>query len=92
MQILFDDTTLEQCCTVYVNAWDKVEQQRRQSEPFTKIIQGSNESFTNFFFTSVVNRAISYPDAKEVLHELLPFEMLMLNTKRLLDFWLFKSG
>lgn len=45
-----------------------------------------------FFFTSVVNRAISYPDAKEVLHELLPFEMLMLNTKRLLDFWLFKSG
>ena len=68
MQILFDDTTLECCCTVYVNAQNKVEQHGRQSEPFT--------SFTDFLqsLTSVLNRAISYPDAKEVLLESLSFE------------------
>lgn len=80
-------------CTVYLNAWDEVEQRGRHSEPFTKIIQDSSESFTDFFLqisltglTSVVSRAISYPDAKEVLLESLSLRMLMPNTKRLLDF------
>ena len=27
LQILFDDLTLDQCLTVALNAWDKVEQQ-----------------------------------------------------------------
>ena len=74
----------------YISSWNTIHiSWRFQSQ---SIFAFYPRTFLNFFFTSVVNRAISYPDAKEVLHELLPFEMLMLNTKRLLDFWLFKSG
>ena len=53
-----------------------------KSTSFTKIIQGSGEAFTDFFFQrfiSAVNKAISDPDAKQVLTETLAFENA--NTK-----------
>lgn len=43
---LYDDAVLEQCHTIALNAWDKVEQQG-WAESFTKITQVSNESFTD---------------------------------------------
>ena len=51
MQILFGDVTFGQCLTVGLNAWDKAEQQWRQSESFTKKTQGSDKAFSDFFFT-----------------------------------------
>ena len=49
-QIQFDDVTIEQCHMVALRAWDKVEDPGKKSNSFTKIIQGSGESFTDFFF------------------------------------------
>ena len=87
MQILFDDVTFGQCLTVDLNAWDKVEQQWRQSESFTKKTQGSDKAFSDFlqWWTLTVNRAISDPDSRGGLNESLAFKKLMLNAKGLLD-------
>jgi hypothetical protein len=35
---------------VALRAWDKVEDPGKKSTSFTKIIQGSGEAFTDFFF------------------------------------------
>ena len=87
MQILFDDVIFGQCLTVDLNVWDKVEQQWKQSESFTKKTQGSDKAFSDFlqWWTLTVNRAISDPDSRAGLIESLAFKKLMLNAKGLLD-------
>lgn len=46
IQVMCDAATLDQCHIVALSAWGKVEQQGKLSELFTKITQGSDESFT----------------------------------------------
>ena len=45
---------------------DKAEESEKRSEPFTKIIQGPKEAFTDFLqrLTSVVNRMVSDPEVR----------------------------
>lgn len=47
-QITFDDHTLALCCTAALNAWDKIQESGKRTEPFTKIIQGPIETCTEF--------------------------------------------
>lgn len=37
-RIAFDDHTLALCLKSALNAWDKIEESRKRTEPFTKII------------------------------------------------------
>jgi hypothetical protein len=48
-QIQFDDTAIEQCHLVALRAWDKVEEPKKTSPLFIKIIQGFGEA-TDFFY------------------------------------------
>lgn len=56
-QFTFDDHTLSLCCTAALNAWDKIQESGKRSEPFTKIVQGPKEVLTTFLqrLTSAVN-------------------------------------
>lgn len=68
VQITLD--VLKQYHTVSLNAWDKVGQQG-WAKSLTKIIQGSNESFTDFLqrTATALSRAILDPTARESLTE-----------------------
>ena len=53
-QIWPDNFVIEQHPVVSVRAWDMIEEsEKKKSTSFTKIIQGSGEPFTEFFFTEV---------------------------------------
>lgn len=51
-QVHFEDAIVEQGHLAALRAWDKVEPGKK-STPFTKIIQGTREAFTDFFFTKM---------------------------------------
>lgn len=84
IQITLHDAILQQCHTIALNSWDKFGQQG-QSELFTEIIQGSNESFTNFLqrLTTALNTAISDPAARGILIESLALRVSL---------WMYKTA
>lgn len=43
------DHTLALCHAAALNAWDRIEEVRKRTESFTKVVQGPKETFTNFF-------------------------------------------
>jgi hypothetical protein len=52
-QIMFNDATLEQCCTVALNVWDKDEQWGKWSDLFTETYlprAQKNLSLTDLFY------------------------------------------
>lgn len=64
-QVEYDNATLVQCSMAALNAFDKVEETRKGSEPFSKIIKAAKETYTDFLqrLTLAVNRRISNPEA-----------------------------
>lgn len=46
--ITFDDHILALCYTATLNAWDKIQRSGKKTEPFTKVIHGPKEAFTEF--------------------------------------------
>lgn len=65
----FDDHTLTQCCLAALSSWDKVRESGKRSESFTKIIQGTQETFSDFFqrLLSAVNRIVSDLAVRKIL-------------------------
>ena len=74
--IQFDDVVIEQCCLVALRVWDKVEEPRKKSTLFTKIIQGSGETFTEFLqrLASAMSKTISDHATRQVLIETLAYK------------------
>lgn len=57
--------------TAALNAWDKIQESEKSTGPFTKILQGLKEAFSEFLqrLTSSVNRMIAYLEVKQILIE-----------------------
>lgn len=63
------------------------EQGKKNPMSFTRIIQSPRETFTDLLhrLTSAISRAISDPDARQVLIEALASKMKMQSIKKFLD-------
>lgn len=44
-----DNSTIGQCYLAALRTWDKVEEPRKRSTSFTKVIQGPGDTFTEFY-------------------------------------------
>lgn len=51
-----EDTILERCHLAALRAWDKLEELEKEFTPFAKIIQSSEEAFTDFFYKDWYNQ------------------------------------
>lgn len=73
---LWFDVVIEQCHLAPLWAWDKIEEPGERSTSFTKIAQGSGEAFTDYLqsLVSAINKAVSDPDVRQMVIEILAFE------------------
>ena len=72
--------------TAALNAWDRIEEVRKNIEPFVKVIQDSKETITDFSqrMTSGVNRMIPNSKARQIIIESLTFENASSQCKRII--------
>nr|XP_021486637.1 E3 ubiquitin-protein ligase RNF135 isoform X1 [Meriones unguiculatus] len=74
-QVQFDDATIEQCRLVTLRAWDKVEEKKKSSISFERILQRPREPYSHFLqrLTLLTHRLISNPVARELSIKLFAF-------------------
>lgn len=74
------------CHTAALNAWDKIQEPGKRTEPYTEVIQGPKELVSEFVqrLTKAVQLGVPDPDATQVLIESLAFENANLEHKKVL--------